>query len=102
MIDFQKLPSPCFVLDEQLLDRNLAVIDRVRRESGAEVIVALKACAMWSIFPELAQHSDGATASSLAEARLVFEILYKKQPNDHSTFAETTYFECSTHFLYSR
>ena len=73
MIDFQKLPSPCFVLDEQLLDRNLAVIDRVRRESGAEVIVALKACAMWSIFPELAQHSDGATASSLAEARLVFE-----------------------------
>ena len=68
MIDFQKLPSPCFVLDEQLLDRNLAVIDRVRRESGAEVIVALKACAMWSIFPELAQHSDGATASSLAEA----------------------------------
>ena len=28
---------------------------------------------MWSIFPELAQHSDGATASSLAEARLVFE-----------------------------
>ena len=61
------------MLDEQLLDRNLAVIDRVRRESGAEVIVALKACAMWSIFPELAQHSDGATASSLAEARLVFE-----------------------------
>ena len=56
-----------------MLDRNLAVIDRVRRESGAEVIVALKACAMWSIFPELAQHSDGATASSLAEARLVFE-----------------------------
>lgn len=73
MIDFQKLPSPCYVLDETLLDRNLAVIDRVRHESGAEIIVALKACAMWSIFPELARHSDGATASSLAEARLVFE-----------------------------
>ncbi len=71
MIDFQNLPSPCYVLDEQLLDRNLAVIDRVRRESGAEIIVALKACAMWSIFPELARHSDGATASSAAEARLV-------------------------------
>mgnify|MGYP003160133341 CR=1 FL=1 len=52
MIDFLKLPSPCYVLDETLLDRNLAVIDRVRRESGAEIIVALKACAMWSIFPE--------------------------------------------------
>ena len=51
----------------------MEVIDRVRRESGAEVILALKACAMWSIFPELARHSDGATASSLAEARLVAE-----------------------------
>ena len=73
MIDFLTMPSPCYVLDERLLDANLAVIDRVRRESGAEVIVALKACAMWSIFPELARHSDGATASSAAEARLVFE-----------------------------
>lgn len=70
MIDFLKLPSPCYVLDEELLDRNLATVDRVRRESGAEIIVALKACAMWSIFPELAKHSDGATASSAAEARL--------------------------------
>ena len=73
MIDFLKLPSPCYVLDEELLDRNLAVIDRVRRESGAEIIVALKACAMWRIFPELAAHADGATASSAAEARLVLE-----------------------------
>lgn len=73
MIDFNRLPSPCFLLDEQLLARNLAVIDRVRRDAPVEVIVALKACAMWSIFPELARHSDGATASSAAEARLVYE-----------------------------
>ena len=73
MIDFQTVPSPSYVLDERLLDANLALIDRVRRESGAEIIVALKACAMWSIFPELARHSDGATASSAAEARLVLE-----------------------------
>lgn len=73
MVDYSNIPSPCYVLDEAALGRNMAVIDRVRRESGAEVIVALKACAMWSIFPELARHSDGATASSLCEARLVFE-----------------------------
>ncbi len=52
---------------------NLRTIDRVRELSGAEIIVALKASAMWSIFPTLAAHSDGATASSLAEARLVKE-----------------------------
>lgn len=73
MVDFSKIPSPCYVLDEELLEQNLKVIDRVRREAGVEIIVALKACAMWSIFPTLAEHSDGATASSAAEAHLVFE-----------------------------
>lgn len=73
MIDFSRVPSPCFLLDEKLLLNNLSVIDRVRREADVEIIVALKACAMWSIFPTLAKHSDGATASSVAEARLVYE-----------------------------
>ena len=68
-----RIPSPCYVLQESKLLENLALIDRVRKEAGVEIIVALKASAMWSIFPILAQHSDGATASSLAEARLVYE-----------------------------
>ena len=110
MIDFTKIPSPCYVLDSNLLSRNLAVIDWVRRESGAEIIVALKACAMWSIFPELAKHSDGATASSLAEAKLVYEEfgcrahtyapVYKAgefdeimQYSDHITFNSVSQFE---------
>lgn len=71
--DLSAVPSPAYVLHQDLLDDNLAVIDKVRQASGAEIIVALKANAMWSIFPELRKHSDGATASSLAEARLVFE-----------------------------
>lgn len=71
--DLSSVPSPCYVLHETLLAANMEVIDKVRRATGAEIIVALKANAMWSIFPELRKHSDGATASSLAEARLVFE-----------------------------
>ncbi|MFI3259528.1 MAG: carboxynorspermidine decarboxylase [Rikenellaceae bacterium] len=67
------VPSPCYLLSERALMANLELIDRVRKLSGAEVIVALKASAMWSIFPLLAAHSDGATASSLSEARLVHE-----------------------------
>ena len=110
MIDFSKIPSPCYVLDSELLAANLAVIDCVRRESGAEIIVALKACAMWSVFPELARHSDGATASSLAEAKLVFEEfgsrahtyapVYKASEfdlimdySDHITFNSVSQFE---------
>lgn len=71
--DFSTVPSPCYVLHTALLQENMQVIDKVRHNTKAEIILALKANAMWSIFPVLRQHSDGATASSLAEARLVFE-----------------------------
>lgn len=68
-------PTPAYVIHKEMLDLNLATIDKVRREAGVEVIVALKANATWHIFPELKAHSDGATASSLAEARLVVEYM---------------------------
>lgn len=104
MIDFLKLPSPCYVLDEELLDRNLAVIDRVRRESGAEIIVALKACAMWRIFPELAAHADGATASSAAEARLVLEEFGSRAHTYAPTYTDRNIDEilrCSSHITFN-
>ncbi len=104
MIDFQKLPSPSYVLDEKLLDENLAVIDRVRKESGAEIIVALKACAMWSIFPELARHSDGATASSAAEARLVLEEYGEKAHTYAPVYTDHNIGEimdCSSHITFN-
>lgn len=104
MIDFHKLPSPCYVLDERLLDRNLAVIDRVRRETGVEIIVALKACAMWSVFPELAKHSDGATASSVAEARLVLEEFGKPAHTYAPVYTDAGFDEimrCSDHITFN-
>ena len=51
--DVSGLPSPAYVLHETLLEDNLKTIDKVRKATGAEIIVALKANAMWSIFPEL-------------------------------------------------
>ena len=47
--DFSTVPSPCYVLHESLLAANMEVIDKVRRATGVEVIVALKANAMWKI-----------------------------------------------------
>ncbi|MCD8072263.1 MAG: carboxynorspermidine decarboxylase [Alistipes sp.] len=67
------IPSPCYVIQESLLRRNLEVIRDVSRRTGAEIILALKANASWKIFPIIREYIDGATASSLAEARLVGE-----------------------------
>jgi carboxynorspermidine decarboxylase len=72
-IDFSQLPSPCYVLEEQLLRRNLEKLKRVKDEAGCSIILALKGFSMFAMFPMVRQYLDGATASSLHEARLTFE-----------------------------
>lgn len=72
-IDYSKIPSPAFVLDEEKLRQNLNVIRRVQQEAGVEIILAFKGFAMWSAFPVVREYVKGATASSLHEARLCFE-----------------------------
>ncbi len=72
-MDYTKIPSPAFVLDEKLLRKNLELIDRVQKEAGIEIILAFKGFAMWSTFPMVRKYLKGATASSLFEARLCFE-----------------------------
>ncbi len=69
----EHLPTPCYVVDRQLLARNLAVLDRVQREAGCKILLALKGFAMWSLFPQIRQTLAGASASSLNEARLAAE-----------------------------
>jgi carboxynorspermidine decarboxylase len=72
-LDISAVPSPSYVLEEALLRRNLAILDRVQRESGAKIILALKGFAFWSAFPWVREVLHGATASSLHEARLAHE-----------------------------
>lgn len=72
-LDYTKIPSPAFVLDEKLLRRNLELIDRVQNEAEIEIILAFKGFAMWSAFPMVREYLCGATASSLNEARLCYE-----------------------------
>ncbi len=72
-MDFNQIPSPCYVLDEGLLRINLEILNLVQQEADVEIICALKGYAMWSTFPLIKQYLSGATASSLHEARLIYE-----------------------------
>jgi carboxynorspermidine decarboxylase len=72
-VDFHQIPSPCFVLDEQLLEKNLQLIRSVKERAGIDIILAFKGFAMWSVFPILRKYIQSTTASSLYEARLAFE-----------------------------
>ena len=64
------IPSPCYVLEEKKLRKNLKTLKKVREKAGVEIILAFKAFANWQIFPIIKEYLDGATASSLWEALL--------------------------------
>ena len=72
-VDYNKIPSPCYVIDEERLRKNLKLIKHVSDESGAEIILAFKGFAMWGVFPVLREYISGAAASSADEARLCFD-----------------------------
>ena len=77
-IDINKLPSPCYIVDERLLKKNLEVLDFVQKESGAKIILATKAFSMFSTFPLIGKYLKGVTSSSLFEARLGYEEMGKQ------------------------
>ncbi len=71
--DARRVPSPCFVVDEAAVERNLQILHRVQEESGAKVLAALKAFSMWSLAPLVSKYLSGTCASGLHEARLGYE-----------------------------
>lgn len=68
-----QIPSPCYVLEEELLRRNLALIRSVKEAAGVNIILAFKAYALWKSFPVIREYIPHSTASSIHEARLAFE-----------------------------
>lgn len=78
MIDISKIPTPCYVCEEELLQKNLDILDYVQRESGAKILLALKGYAMWSTFAQIGKVLHGTSASGLWEARLGREEMGKE------------------------
>lgn len=78
-----QLHTPCYVIEEKLLKENLGLIQKVGNEAGVEIILALKAFALWKTFPIFREYIHSTTASSLNEARLAFEE-FKSKPHTYS------------------
>ena len=71
--DFSKIPTPCYVIDEELLRKNLSLIQSIKEEAGIEIILAFKGFSMWKAFPVVREYISGAAASGAYEAKLAFE-----------------------------
>ncbi|MCT2347274.1 carboxynorspermidine decarboxylase [Niallia taxi] len=77
-IEFDKVPSPSYVVDERLLKKNLETLNYVQEKTGAKILLALKGFSMHSVFPLVSKYLTGVTSSSLFEARLGFEKMGKE------------------------
>ena len=77
-IDFSAVPSPCYIVDERLLEKNLKVLHSVQQRTGCSILLALKGFSMFSVFPLVGKYLKGITSSSLFEARLGFEKMGKE------------------------
>lgn len=74
-IDVTHVETPCFITDLGALEQNLQLLDRVQKQAGCTILLALKGFAQWSTFPVVKKYLAGATSSSVAEARLAREEL---------------------------
>jgi len=72
------LPSPCWLLEEEKLQKNLERILEIKQQSGAKVLLALKGYALWKSFPLIKPYLDGCCASGLYEAKLADETFGKE------------------------
>jgi len=76
--DYHSLPSPCWLLEESLLLKNLTLIQKIKEESGAKILLALKGYALWKSFDTVRPYLDGCCASGLHEAKLANETFQKE------------------------
>ncbi len=88
-IDFSKVThTPMYICEEELLENNLQILDRVQKESGAKIILALKGFAMHSTFSLVGKYLQGCTASGLHEAKLAREKMNKEVHTYSPAFKE--------------
>ena len=103
-IDFSQFPSPCYIMDEALLRRNLTLIRDVAQRADVEIILAFKSFAMWRSFPIFREYVEHSTASSPYEARLALEEFGSKAHTYSPAYTEADFPEimrCSSHITFN-
>ena len=75
---FNEVETPCYVVDEGLLKKNLSLLKTVSDRTGCKILLAQKAFSMFAAYPLIGGYLAGTTASGLFEARLGREEMGKE------------------------
>ncbi len=75
LVKFEELPTPCYVVDEALIEKNLDILHGVAERTRCKILLAQKAFSNYAFYPLIGSRLNGATASGLYEAKLGAEEL---------------------------
>ena len=84
-----ELPTPCYVIDEKKLRKNLEILKKVKDDTGCKILLAQKAFSNFFEYPLIGQYLDGTTASGLFEAKLGYEKMGKENHVFAAAFKES-------------
>ncbi len=84
-----KIPTPCFVVDEGLIEENLKILDSVQKKTRCKILLALKGFAMFKTFPLISRYLQGVCASGVNEARLGYEEFGKEVHSFSPAYTES-------------
>lgn len=73
MINFENIPTPCYIVDEEKLTQNLEILRGVENRTGAKILLAQKAFSCYHVYPLVKEYVSGTAASGLYEAKLGYE-----------------------------
>ncbi len=76
---FGGLKTPCYIIDEKQLLKNMQTLSEVEEQTGCKILLAQKAFSNYELYPLFASYLAGTEASGLYEARLGFEEMPGKE-----------------------
>ena len=79
----KSIQTPYWQLETALLEENLKILERVKKETNIKILLALKGYALWQSFPLISNYLDGCCASGLHEAKLSHDK-FKKELHTYS------------------
>jgi len=77
-MEFPDCKTPVYLISIEKIKSNLEILKKIQKRTNAKILLALKAFAMFEIFPLLNEVLSGVSASSLYEARLGYEDFEKE------------------------
>ena len=104
LMDYTKIKTPCYLVEESLLRKNLEILKDIMDKTGCHILLAQKAFSMFKTYPLIGEYLSGTASSGLFEARLGFEEMGKENHTFSPAFKEEDFSEIlkySDHIIFN-